>query len=174
MQGEKDELFEAETLRDSLREEAYALRKEVKRLGRHLSEVEGELEGVKRRLLESKSKLKAKEQQRDAAGNKEESGRLEGKMEDKRKVLEEVQEEWRKSQEEVAAAELSLKDLETQRAAAQAEMVGLSEQTMLLRQRKEDLDAAHKTLQVKISRNGKDLRVLDEETALLLEDIKEC
>ena len=64
-------------LRDSLREEAYALRKEVKRLGRHLSEVEGELEGVKRRLLESKSKLKAKEQQRDAAGNKEESGRLE-------------------------------------------------------------------------------------------------
>ena len=41
-------------------------------------------------------------------------------------------------------------------------------------QHDEDLDAAHQTLQVKISRNGEDLRVLDEETALLLEDIKEC
>jgi len=165
---------EAEAHRDSLGKEAYEVRKEVNRLGSQLSKVEADLGRVKRKLLDSKSKLKMKEQQRDKVGNEEELGRLEAKIEAKRTGIEEVVEDWRKVQEEVVVVEVNLKQLQEQHAAAQAKMLGLSEQMLLQRQRKETLNAAHKTLEVKISRNRDNLEVLDKETSLHMEDIKEC
>ena len=174
LQGKKEEVSEAEAHRDSLGKEAYEVRKEVNRLGSQLSKVEADLGRVKRKLLDSKSKLKMKEQQRDKVGNEEELGRLEAKIEAKRTGIEEVVEDWRKVQEEVVVVEVNLKQLQEQHAAAQAKMLGLSEQMLLQRQRKETLNAAHKTLEVKISRNRDNLEVLDKETSLHMEDIKEC
>ena len=174
LQEKKEEVAEAEALRDILGKEANEVRKEVKRLGSQLSKVEGDLERVKKRLLDSKSKLKVKEQQRDKVGNKEELGRLEAKIKGKQTAIEKAVEVWRKVQEEVMAVEVNLKELEAQHAAAQAIMGGLSEQSLLLRQRKEKLDAAYKTLEVKISRSSDKLKVLDQEISLQLEDITKC
>jgi len=52
--------------------------------------------------------------------------------------------------------------------------LGLSEQMLLLRQKKQALDGAHKAVEVKISRNRDDLEVLDKEIATQMENIKEC
>ena len=174
LQEKKDDVAEAEAQRDTLGKEADEVRQEVKRLGSQLSKVEGDLGRVKKRLLDSKSKLKVKEQQRDKVGNKEELGRLEAKIKGKQTAIEKAVEVWRKVQEEVMAVEVNLKELEAQHAAAQAIMGGLSEQSLLLRQRKEKLDAAYKTLEVKISRSSDKLKVLDQEISLQLEDITKC
>ena len=174
LQEKKEEVAEAEAQRDSLGKEADEVRQEVKRLGSQLSKVEGDLGRVKKRLLDSKSKLKVKEQQRDKVGNKEELGRLEAKIKGKQTAIEKVVEDWRKAQEEVVVVEVNLKELKVQHAAAQATMGGLSEQSLLLRRRKEKLDAAHKTLEVKISRIRDNLEVLDQEISLQLQGITEC
>ena len=122
LQGKKEELSEAEAQRDALGKEVNQMKKEVKRLGSQLSNVEADLGRVKKELLESKSKLKIKEQQRDKVGNKDELGRLEAKIEDKRTCIEDVVEDWRKVQEEMVVVEVNLKELEAQHAAAQATM----------------------------------------------------
>ena len=174
LQEKKEEVSEAEAQRDSLGKDVYEVRKEVRRLGSHLSKVEADLERVKTRLLDSRSKLKVKEQQRDKVGNKEELGRLEAKTEDKRTSIEEVVEDWRKVQEEVVVVEINRKELEAQHTTAQLTVFGLSEQMLLLRQKKQALDGAHKAVEVKISRNRDHLEVLDKEIATQMENIKEC
>ena len=122
LQGKKEELSEAEAHKDALGKEVNQVKKEVKRLGSQLSNVEADLGRVKKELLESKSKLKIKEQQRDKVGNKDELRRLEAKIEDKRTCIEDVVEDWRKVQEEMVVVEVNLKELEAQHAAAQATM----------------------------------------------------
>ena len=110
LQGKKEELSEAEAHRDALGKEVNQMKKEVKRLGSQLSNVEADLGRVKKELLESKSKLKIKEQQRDKVGNKDELRRLEAKIEDKRTCIEDVVEDWRKVQEEMVVVEVNLKE----------------------------------------------------------------
>merc|ERR1719320_1878262 len=100
---------------------------EVARLGKCITDVERNLSTAKSNILKTKAQLKKKEQERDGAGDQNESERLELKMEDTRKTLENLMEDQRNINIESEQVDESFKELAAKKASSHAETAEITE-----------------------------------------------
>merc|ERR1719320_887418 len=136
---------------------------ELARLGKCLTDVERNLSTAKSNILQSKAQLKKKEQERDGAGDQNESERLELKMEDTRKTLENLMEDQRNIDIESEQVDESFKELATEKVSSHAKTAEITEKALLLRKKKDKLDAKCKEFASKLLSNNDDLKILVED-----------
>jgi len=169
LKRKEEEVAEAEALRDSMSREVNEVKMELARLGKCLTDVERNLSTAKSNILQSKAQLKKKEQERDGAGDQNESERLELKMEDTRKTLENLMEDQRNIDTESEQVDESFKELAAKKASSHAKTAEITEKALLLRQKKDKLDAKCRTFASKLLSNNDDLKTLDEDLASQLD-----
>ena len=174
LKRKEEEVAEAEVLRDSMSREVNEVKRESARLGKCISDVERNLSTAKSNILKSKAQLKKKEQERDVAGDQNESERLELKMEDTRKTLESLMEDQRNIDTESEQVDESFKELAAKKASSHAKTAEITEKALLLRQKKDKLDAKCKAFASKLLSNNDDLRILDEDLASQVDLLNSC
>ena len=174
LKRKEEEVAEAEVLRDSMLREVNEVKRELARIGKCISDVERNLSTAKSSILKSKAQLKKKEQERDGAGDQNESERLELKMEDTRKTLEDLMEDQRKVEIESGEVDESFKELATKKASSHAKTAEITEKALFLRQKKDKLDAKCKTFASKLLSNNDDLKILEEDLASQLDLLHSC
>jgi len=174
LKRKEEEVAEAEVLRDSMSREVNEVKRELARLGKCISDVERNHSTAKSNILKSKAQLKKKEQERDEAGDQNECERLELKMEDTRKTLEGLMEDQKNVEIESEKADESFKELATEKVSSHAKTAEITEKALLLRKKKDKLNAKCKELASKLLSNNDDLKILDEDLASQLDLLNSC